>query len=410
MTRTRLNQFVVFISYLKDYNINFISWTIWLWLFFFLQISLMSFILFLIRRLCVETRVINNFEFNVFDQLLNEFVLKFASWLLYSCVANLALYNHRLFFVLDKFIFIMFKIDAIERDLFLRRLEKDLINTFFCNRCKKFHVRTSNRRRNLTTTKKYFKIFKSRCKVVNTKKFIQNVFVMWFDHHFILEHIQIVTTLFRYDFHFENNQFLECATITQSILTFVWLLSLTREFQTMKSLFIKNKICVRTQTCILFSQTQNYALLDNFINVVCNHLDSTLHDDDLIKNILRCQFRHLRESQTSCFYCVRLLRCRDCYTKIYVTSTTIRNDFKINVINITKWQYVKIINEKCCEKLTIVQRREIDSSLNFTLENIMNAFERDVVIFYTSIWIVKQMLNAIKKRDWCREFNVKLKL
>ena len=130
-----------------------------------------SFILPLIRHLSARIFELNSYrpsgpfvaQQNVFDRVPAELVLEIASWLPYSCAANLALCNRKLFFALGQPVFTKLKSNAAERALFLRCLGKDLLNTFFCSRCQKIHVLAQNRHRKLTAKKRYSRTSGSRC-------------------------------------------------------------------------------------------------------------------------------------------------------------------------------------------------------------------------------------------------------
>ena len=81
-----------------------------------------------------------------------------------------------------------------------------------------------------------------------------------------------------------------------------------------------------------------------------------------------------------------------------MASTTIRSDPKLDVISITKWQFVGTVNGGFCGKLTAIQRRDTNSSSSSTLGVIRDAFERGAVILYNSVWTVEQVLNEFKNR------------
>ena len=241
--------------------------------------TLMSFILPLIRHLWARIFELNNYrrsgrlmiQQNVFDSIPTDLVLEIASWLPYSCATSLALRNRKLFFALGEPVFTMLNGDA---SALLQCPGKDLLDVFFCSRCRKLHFLAPNRHWKLTAKKRYSRICECRCKAVSTEELIGDTEAELCGDEFTLEHVWIATNLLSAWSLFRRERIpgvrnLHSANFPEYCATYPGL----GGFESFSHSSLVIISAFRSQTCALVSQERGYGLPVSFTSpvIVCDH-------------------------------------------------------------------------------------------------------------------------------------------
>ena len=317
------------------------------------------------------------------SNLPSELILQIACWLPPSSAAALALCDHRLFAVLSGLSLTALQANNKERNLFLCNLSKDCINTFWCCRCEKLHLLTSDTGQKLKAEDRFSRTSQSRCKVQE----LENADEWLLEEAYMCspcgpkltrEHAQVAINLNRHGFRSEADRFLNCASVTRCGAPGSYLPS---GHQFHEFVVLDGQILARSQLWMFVSKARSYTLPAVVNHAACTHIDLTPDEDNPLRRQLQCKLIHLDADKDSCSSCRNSIRCEVCYTELWIDTKTVRRSkSSIKVLRITKWQCVASASlppELMCGRATALRRDSVELKSIPAQGDIRIAFERE---------------------------------
>lgn len=346
--------------------------------------------------LLISTIQLRPASFQLIDELPPELVLEISSWLPSS--AALALCNHKLFALLGRSSLAVLDSNPLERERFLLALCRDIVDTFFCFSCKKIHffMRKSwgqgskgallwifwkklrsilpDRGQSNTAALRFSRTSNSRCRAP------RGTMDYYFKRgHFTIEHAQVAVNLSRQNLSSDADRYLGCASITQPLLRLIGVVPDNWGFRLFEALFVRNRVCTRSQTWMFVSRFRGYAL-PTLLTAICDHFNSSRREEDRFSSLLLCNLIHLRDDEDRCVKCSWILSCPICCLDVQINKKVVESDPNFQMVIITKWQYMAIDSAPI-----VVRDSEGDSTLEFGPGEIRDAYEEVTDTPYKSI-------------------------
>ena len=314
-----------------------------------------------------------------------ELILQIVSWLPSNSAAALALCDHRLFAVLSGLSLAALRANNNERNLFLRNLSKDNIDTFWCCRCGKLHRLKYDPRKKLKAEDRFSRTSQSRCKAKDMEDAYELLFQMTFEisicgPKITREHAQVATNLNRHGFRSEADRFLNCASVTRCGERGNYL-DLGHQFHDF--VVLDGQLFVRSQLWLFVSNPQSYTLPPVVHCAGCDHIDYTMDEDNPVRRHLQCKLIHLGTDKDWCSSCQNIIRCEECYTEIWVDTKIVkRKSSNIKTLRTTRWQCVASTSlppELMCGMAYALLKDSAELKSISALGDIRMAFERETI-------------------------------
>lgn len=359
-------------------------------------------------------------SFRLLRGLPPELILEIADWLDVPSSAALALCDHRMFAILSKSCLAALKKGTVQRDIFLRILDRDLEASYFCIYRKKIQqLRASHykkiiailgvscskdRRRQIEIESLFPQISKSRYRPSEIEieslypQISKGLFRPFAYNHappFGIEHAQVAAKLYRRGSMSDANYFLKCALISQPRSRVVSRRPDNWGFYLFEALPIQGQICARSQLWMFVSKRSGYKLPDYTHFHICKHMPGTSRPNNVLSRLLKRQLENLAAGHSSCSYCSSLLHCAACFLDVFVDARVVTSDPRIQVLRITKWQYMAIGSSP------ITIHEDTNSSVSKpTRGETRAAYERATMTPFQSIISIDEAWKAMKRYRW----------
>lgn len=274
-----------------------------------------------------------------FDLLPVEIIQQMASRFPLSSSAALTLCNKKIYHILgNQYLLTLGQTGSSDRERvrFLKALDRDILEAFYCLYCKKLHLLTGIYEQGLTDEEMFKRVSHSRCLGSDAT---YNYGTTYTHHtHFKFEHVQMAMNLYRRGLASRMDSYLRFSAMIKPTLRSMTSLPGSQGFYFFEPRFVYNQICVHAQSLIFISKNQGTLLPRMLSATVCSHLDTNLGNKNRFVETLRFAFEHLSQNWDSSAQCQNLIRCNYCPTEVQVETKGFGEGVDKKFLVITKWQ------------------------------------------------------------------------
>ena len=284
-------------------------------------------------------------KFDLLNQLIPELILELCDCMPASSAAALALCNHSFLTLLGRSVFAAIKASREQRNLFLQNLSRDLTDAFWCMHCEKIHLLNIRGCKDIAVKDRFLATVESRC-----KRWWEEVqYERLYRHRMLsLEHLQVAVNLESHGLVSDAQDFLNCTLATGLKARTLSYHPFHRVFESRAFIVRYRRLYARTQAWIFVRKEDGYELPERLNVDICEHLHTRASgfgrpkrmDRNALRKKLACRFSHLSSADTSCVLCRDLLHCERCCTEIDINTKTVKDDFNVHCITMTRWQCV----------------------------------------------------------------------
>lgn len=275
-----------------------------------------------------------------FGRIPIEIIQQIASGLPLSSSAALTLCNKTLNHILgNQYLLALSQTPSSskEREVFLKALDRDILEAFYCFYCYKLHILTGTHEHGLTDKERFKRVSYSRC--LGGDGTYNNGTTHTHHAHFKFEHVQMAMKLYRHGLVSSMNAYLRFSTLLQPAIHNMTSIPGHRGLYFFEPRLVHGQISVRAQSWIFIPNKQGSMLPRVLYATVCAHLDTSLGNKNDFVKLLRYTLEYLDQNcDPSIVQSPKLIRCHYCPTEVQVEAKRVGTRFEGKILVITKWQ------------------------------------------------------------------------